>query len=328
MVTARSKLKVTDLKRPTLFVGTHALINQLTSIRPALIIYDEQQKFGVWQRGQAFKNHHPHTLNMTATPIPRSLMLTVFSHVDISLIKTQPIKKPAIKTAFVEEKKRPQMFSWLRQQFSLKPHTTTLVIAPFIDPSYHRALENIKAVKEIFADYRAQFPQLNISMLHGRMKQSTQMQVITDLHQGKIQLLIATPMIEVGVDLPQANVMIIESADRFGLASLHQLRGRVGRRGQTAYCFLFSQANEVRAVERLKQFSHLHDGQRIAELDLKYRGSGDIFSTNQHGLTNLRFAHWLDPQLIKRAQLIHQHLPKSWSSFLAPQVAVGAAQLN
>ncbi len=328
LVTAQSKLKADDLKMPHLFIGTHALIRQLDKIKPALIVYDEQQKFGVWQRSQDLKGYHPHVLNMTATPIPRSLILTIFAHVDISLIKTQPMSKPPIKTALVTEAKREQMFSWLKKQFDNQPNTITLVVAPFIDPSYHRALENIKAVKKVFAEYRERFPHLNMSMLHGRMSQAAQTQTTTDLRLGKIQLLIATPMIEVGVDLPQANIIIIESAERFGLASLHQLRGRVGRRGQTAYCFLFSQAEQKQVIKRLRQFSHLHDGQKIAELDLKYRGSGDIFNTNQHGLANLQFAHWLDPQVIKQAQTIYQQLPKSWSSFLAPKIKVGTAQLN
>ncbi len=328
LVTARSKPDIRSIKSSSLFVGTHALINQLDQLEPALVIYDEQQKFGVWQRGGRLKELTPHTLNMTATPIPRSLMLTVFAHVDLSVIKTYPNKRPPVKTWVVKKDRRKDAFGWIKKQLKKNPQTVVLVVAPFIDPSYHKALENIKAVTELFEEYRQNLPEVTIDILHSRLSKAQQVKAVQNLTQGRTQLLIATPMIEVGIDLPTANLMIVESAERFGLASLHQLRGRVGRRGQEAFCLLFTQTDQKEALERLRLFSQLQEGEKIAELDLKYRGSGDIFGTNQHGLANLKFANWLNPRLVKKAKEIYQTLPKAWSSFLTPKVKVGVEHLN
>jgi len=328
LVTAQNKFQKKDLKTPTLFIGTHALINRLNEIQPGLIIYDEQQKFGVWQRGQKVKKFNPHILNMTATPIPRSLMLTIFSHVSLSTIKTYPQAKPPVKTWVVPAAKRSNAFKWLKQELTQDSQAILLVVAPFIDPSYHQALENVKAVKEVFAEYQAHLKEFHPTMLHGRMKKAEQSQVIANLRQGKTRVLVATPMIEVGIDLPEAKIMIIESAERFGLSSLHQLRGRVGRRGQEAFCLLFAQTKQPDAIDRLTQFSQLNDGEKIAELDLKYRGGGDIFGVNQHGLANLKFSSWLNPKLIQEAKELYNQLPKSWQSFLSPQVKVSAEHLN
>lgn len=317
---------------PTFYVGTHAVINKLEALSPALVIYDEQHRFGVTQRSQA--SHlakTAHTLTMSATPIPRSLMLTIFSHLQVSTIDELPAGRLPTKTWLVPENKRQASYEWIVKQLnsleseSDKKSNLALVVCPFIDPSNHEAFENIASANETFqslGDAFAKIPaakKLKIGLLHGRMKKAEQEQIITDLYNNKIDVLVTTPIVEVGVDLPTAAIIVIEASQRFGMASLHQLRGRVGRAGQQGYCLLFSETKSKEATKRLQEFSKETNGLKLAELDLKRRGSGDIFGTQQSGFSNLRFASWTNLELIAQAKQIYEKLPQKWQPLMRMQ---------
>ncbi len=352
---------------PKLFIGTHAVINKLSKINPGLIIYDEQHRFGVKQRssggdigggtnigdsnnignstnngnGSNFrpaKNSTPHTLTMSATPIPRSLMLTIFSHLKVSFIDEMPAGRKTTKTWIVPEEKREASYEWIWNELTensdgLQKNKSNgklvLIICPFIDPSNHEAFENVASTKETYENVKKYFSKkssqkisgktvdkkIRIGLLHGRMKKEEQNEVIKKLYNHEIDILVTTPIVEVGVDLPTASIIVIQTADRFGMASLHQLRGRVGRAGQQGYCLLFSESKSELAKKRLEQFSKEHNGLKLAELDLKNRGSGDIFGTTQSGFSQLKFATWTNLELITKAKQTYETLPKNWKPF-------------
>ncbi|MCA9368672.1 MAG: ATP-dependent DNA helicase RecG [Pseudomonadales bacterium] len=308
-------------KEPTLFVGTHAVINRLENIKPALVIYDEQHRFGVGQRSAALGlSYMPHILTMSATPIPRSLMLTIFSHLQLSVIDEMPAGRLPTKTWLVPDSKREDSYNWMAKNLT-KNHAQAIVVCPFIDPSEHLAFENVVSATETFeamsAFMRQQHPGLRLGLLHGRQKKTEQSSVIKDLYAGEIDILVTTPMVEVGLDLKRASIIVIEAAERFGMASLHQLRGRVGRANQQGYCLLFSNANGMSSKERLEAFSKENNGLKLAELDLKNRGSGNLFGTMQHGFSDLQFADWANLELIGRAQKTYEELPNDWEPLFA-----------
>ena len=308
-----------DYTQAQLFLGTHAVLQQLPKIKPHLIIYDEQQRFGVEQRSQQTMPETtlaepPHTLTMTATPIPRSLMLTIFSHLDLSVISELPEGRKPTKTWYVPASKRSDAYGWLATEIK-QPETLALVVCPFIDTSTKEALETVAAATELAQELQQKFPvTTRFGLLHGRQSKAEQNQVIAQAFAGELDVLVTTPIVEVGVDLPQASIIVIEAAERFGLASLHQLRGRVGRRGQQGYCMVLSNTSVTEAKERLKTFSQTTSGQTVAELDLNNRGAGNLFGVEQHGFDQLKFASWADTQLIAQAQSIFPSLPKDWSS--------------
>lgn len=345
----KSSTKTSLYTTPKLFVGTHALINQLETIKPGLVIYDEQHRFGVTQRSQSQKIEQvPHTITMSATPIPRSLMLTIFSHLKVSVIDELPAGRIPTKTWVVPEEKRAGAYEWIAKELTTskelnyitkpEPDATTiarlkqkklaLIVCPFIDPSNHGAFENIASAKETFESIKSEFKKvetepgkkLKISLLHGKMKPDEQAKIIQDLYSQKIDILVTTPVVEVGVDLPTASIIVIEASERFGMASLHQLRGRVGRAGQQGYCLLFSNAKSESAKERLQHFAAETNGLKLAEQDLKNRGSGDIFGTQQSGFSNLQFATWTNLELIGKAKQIYATLPKEWQPFFTVSV--------
>lgn len=329
VTTSAKKNSFTVSDQPTLYLGTHAIINRLNEIRPGLIIYDEQHRFGVSQRsyrgeGDSDTNQKsPHILTMSATPIPRSLMLTIFSHLSLSLIDELPKGRLPVKTWVVPESKREEGLSWINEQLGPSDPATplhalpaatnqALIVCPFIDPSRIEALENVAAVNETYQTIKTALPHRRVGLLHGRMTKAEQKLVTEKVYLRLIDVLVTTPIVEVGVDLPAAGIIVIEAADRFGLASLHQLRGRVGRAGQQAYCLVFSASKQPAAFERLTKFSHITNGQQLAELDLENRGAGDIFGTQQHGFDQLRFASWTNVELITLARTSFeklQHVP-------------------
>ncbi|NCO12725.1 MAG: hypothetical protein AUJ41_00160 [Candidatus Pacebacteria bacterium CG1_02_43_31] len=343
-----------EAQMPKLFIGTHAVINKLDKIKPGLIIYDEQHRFGVNQRSTGgnmnsssnidgnsnmdgnsnflpTKTPTPHTLTMSATPIPRSLMLTIFSHLKVSFIDKMPAGRKTTKTWIVPEEKREASYEWIKNELTIKStdHVDSklaLIICPFIDPSNYEALENVASTKETYEDVKKYFSnkkletsatksELKIGLLHGRMNKDEQQKIIEKLYDNKIDILVTTPIVEVGIDLPTASIIVIQTADRFGMASLHQLRGRVGRAGQQGYCLLFSESKSKLAEKRLKQFSQENNGLKLAELDLKNRGSGDIFGTTQSGFSQLKFATWTNLELITKAKQTYETLPKTWEPF-------------
>ncbi|MBU0978628.1 DEAD/DEAH box helicase [Patescibacteria group bacterium] len=317
LVTARHKLTPDKLQAPSLFIGTHALINKLTQIKPALVIFDEQHKFGVIQRSQLKVGADtPHVLTMSATPIPRSLMMTIFAHLKVSQIKTMPEGSLPTQTWLIPERKRTDQLVWLDKQLTQNPQALAMVVCPFIEPSKAPGLDKIKSVTLTTAELQKALPNLKVAMLHGRFKAEDQAKIIAQAGKGQIDLLVTTTVVEVGLDLPNADFLIIEAADRFGLASLHQLRGRVGRRGQDSFCFLFSASTSSESKKRLAEFAKINDGQKLAELDLGRRGAGDLFGTRQHGFDQIRFFGWTDHDLIGLAQQIEPQLPADWQSII------------
>ena len=316
LLTAKTKFLLNN--KPTLYLGTHAVINRLKEIRPALVIYDEQHRFGVEQRSEISKlASKPHVLTMSATPIPRSLMLTIFSHLQLSIIDEMPAGRKPVKTWLISEKKRTDSYHWIKQQLQ-ENGGQVLVVCPFIDPSEDESFANVKSATETFIEIKSKFPNQKIELLHGRLSLDQKNKVTKNLFNQKIDVLVTTPIVEVGIDLPAASIIIIESAERFGLASLHQLRGRVGRAGQQAYCLLFPSSKSSKISQRLDVFTKINDGIKLAEFDLKNRGAGDLFGTDQHGFDQLQFAKWTNIELITQARKIFEQLKNksSWQPFI------------
>lgn len=321
---------VTDSKSPsssaaTFYVGTHGLVKQLLQLRPSLVIYDEQQRFGVIHRqlDQLTGSFYPHLLNMTATPIPRSLMLSIFNHLDLSYLDQMPNQRQMAKTWLVPKNKEVAAVQWLAQEL-LASHDSprrkqALVVCPFINPSTHQASENVAAVEDTCQWLRQTLPQttkLRLDQLHSRLSRLQQERAIEAVYQQQTDILVSTPMVEVGVDLPNADIILIQSAERFGLSSLHQLRGRVGRQGQASYCLLFS-STELSTSHptrtRLEKFCQETDGLKLAQLDLEQRGAGNLLGYEQSGLGHLRFAAWTNLNLIEQAKQVIKQDPSRQS---------------
>ncbi len=317
VLTAKTKVAKKDISaEPKLYIGTHSVLNYLEQIQPALLIYDEQHRFGVKQRS-ASQNlaRPPHILTLSATPIPRTLMLTLFSHLQLSVIDEMPAGRKPIKTWLVPEKKRADSLTWIAEEIA-KAETETghksqaLVVCPFIDVSEAEGMDHIAAATQTFEDIKKFYKKskLRISLLHGRMKKPEQSEITDQLYKREIDILVTTPIVEVGIDLPAASIIVIEASERFGLASLHQLRGRVGRAGQQAYCLLFTNSKSGETKDRLKKFCDIHNGLELAELDLQRRGAGDLFGTQQHGLDQLQFAEWTNLTLVTLAKRVSDQL--------------------
>jgi ATP-dependent DNA helicase RecG len=301
-----------------LFVGTHAILNRLPELHPALLIYDEQHRFGVKHRSPSWADPltldqaQPHLLTMSATPIPRSLMLSLFAHLAISTLSQSPHQKLPTKTWVVPKSKRREALTWIKTQLTQNhPPEQGLVVCPFINPSEQESFENVAAATETFQELQQFYGATDgfrLDLLHGQLKTKQKATVIAELFAQKIQLLVTTPIVEVGVDLPAAKLIVIEAAERFGLASLHQLRGRVGRAGQASFCLLFTSSQNADTLARLETFCHEHDGLKLAELDLQRRGAGDLFGTAQHGFDELQFASWTNLTLIEQARQLYQKI--------------------
>jgi ATP-dependent DNA helicase RecG len=275
--------------RAGLVVGTHALFEAGVDFeRLGLVVIDEQHRFGVLQRAAlARKGRHPDVLVMTATPIPRSLALTLYGDLDLSVIDELPPGRTPIRTVVRSEKERPKVYRGIRREISRGRQVYFVV--PLVEET---ARSDLKAASE-FAEHlrRFVFPELTVGLLHGRMKGEDKEAVMGAFREGQIQILVSTTVIEVGVDVPNASVMVIEHAERFGLSQLHQLRGRVGRGSERSYCVLMvgAETSGGDARERLAVMERTSDGFLIAERDLELRGPGVVFGTQQHGLSDLRF---------------------------------------
>lgn len=274
-----------------LLVGTHAIIEDSVVFSDlALVITDEQHRFGVKQRSAlARKSQAPHILVMSATPIPRTLALIVYGDLAISVLDELPKGRQPIDTRLITTEKRPLAFDFIKKQ--LDKGRQAYVVCPLIegnDSDLVPVLEYFeKLQKDTFKDYR-------LGLLHGRMKSKEKEAVMRGFSSGEVQLLVSTTVVEVGVDVPNATVMMIENADRFGLSQLHQLRGRVGRGSFRSYCILVSDAQNDTSLERLKVLCDTNDGFEIAEADLKSRGPGDFFGNRQHGLPTLRLTDMIN----------------------------------
>lgn len=286
---------------PRLVIGTQALLGgQMEFGRLGLAVVDEQHRFGVNQR-LALKQkagYLPHLLSLTATPIPRTLALTVYGDLDISVIGQLPPGRLPVATRVVDEPDRQSLYKEIDQLIAAGQQT--YVVCPLIADSDTLGIKSVTA--EIERLKRGPFSHRRIEGLHGRLAGADKATVMERFGTGTIDILVATSLVEVGVDVPNASVMIVEAADRFGLATLHQLRGRVGRSNQQSYCYLFSQNRSPVARARLAALERTTDGFRLAQIDLELRGAGQIYGLAQHGRLDLRFADLGDAKLIAEAR--------------------------
>lgn len=282
-----------------IIIGTHALLFSKENILDiGLIIIDEQHKFGVTHRARLVqKAQVPHTLSMSATPIPRSIALTMFGHLDISVIDHPPENRQKIKTYLVPFSKRENSFRWILDQIN-STHCQVFWVFPFIDPSKSETLATIKSATEEFKYLQKVFRNNKLALLHGKMKSKEKDAIMNDFVNKKYDILVSTPVVEVGVDIPNATIIVIEGAERFGMASLHQLRGRVGRGEMASYCLLFTSSGDIKNNLRLKLFASTQDGFELSKYDLAHRGSGDVFGMMQTGELYFHYFDPLDEKLV------------------------------
>ncbi|MBT5775276.1 MAG: hypothetical protein HOH95_12975, partial [Dehalococcoidia bacterium] len=304
-----------------IIVGTHSLIQESVIYqRLGLAVVDEQHRFGVLQRGELRKrgvtalgeSHTPHLLVMSATPIPRSLALTVFGDLDLAVIDEMPAGRTPIETKWLAPNQRADAFGHVRRE--IEAGRQVFVICPLVEDS--EAIQSRAATEEYERLRTQEFPELaeRIALLHGRMSSKDKDAAMRAFADGETDILVSTAVVEVGIDIPNATVMVIEGADRFGLAQLHQFRGRVGRGEHPSFCYLLSDDPSEDAQERLSVMERTTDGFALAQADLELRGPGDLYGTAQSGLPTLRVASLLDAPLIdatrREAEMLLKDDPK------------------
>jgi ATP-dependent DNA helicase RecG len=267
--------------------------------RLGFVVIDEQHRFGVNQRQALLSKsqYMPHLLAMTATPIPRSLALTVYGELDVSILNELPKNRKPIATKIWSPNSRPQLYKIIDEQ--LTEGRQAYVICSLIDNNPDNELKSVQA--EFKRLDQKEFKHRRIGLLHGKLKSVEKEAVMRQFSEGQLDILVSTTVVEVGVDVPNATVILIEDADRFGLAQLHQLRGRVGRSSFQSYCYLMVSSSKAPS-QRLKEIEKSNDGFYLAEVDLKLRGPGEIYGRAQHGELNLQVASLADTKLIARAQ--------------------------
>jgi len=292
-----------------ILVGTHALIQEGVDLaRLAVAVVDEQHRFGVEQRKALAQDRAPHVLHMTATPIPRTLALTVYGDLAVSEIAKAPAMRKPIVTAWVTAERSSAAYQRLRRH--LDAGRQAYVVCPLIEESE----TSVARAAEVEADRlrRGELNGYRVGLLHGRLRPAERRELMAQFKARELDVLVATTVIEVGVDVPNATIMIVQEADRFGLATLHQLRGRVGRGAEQSYCLLISRAREEltdAAVERLEALVASNDGFALAEKDLEIRGEGQLLGTRQAGLSDLKFTRLRgDRELLERAREAAQRL--------------------
>ncbi len=293
---------IAESHAPTIFIGTHALLYDpelFTDL--GLVVIDEQHKFGVVQRAALIRHGTlPDVLVMTATPIPRTLTMTIYGDLDVSLLDEKPAGRGKIITALRTKPKQKYITDFVKAQ--LAEGRQAYLVYPLVEES-----DSIKAesATEAFTAWQKRLGAENVGLIHGKLRPEEKDAVMEDFRSGKTQALVATSVIEVGVDVPNANLMILHHAERFGLAQLHQLRGRIGRGEHKSYCILLTDSKLPEALEKLAVLEKTNDGFEIAEADLELRGPGDVLGTAQSGLTDLRFADFItDTQLIREARAL------------------------
>ncbi|MBQ4644234.1 MAG: ATP-dependent DNA helicase RecG [Clostridia bacterium] len=297
-----------------LIIGTHAIIQEDVEFdRLGLVITDEQHRFGVKQRtGLCSKGENPHVFVMSATPIPRTLALIFFGDLKVSILDELPPGRQKIDTYAVKSAKRGSMFEFIRNHLDMGYQA--YIVCPLVEES--ELMQGIMSAEEYYKKAQAPFNGYKLDLLHGKMTPKKKDEVMMKFKNGETQLLISTVVIEVGVDVPNAVIMVVENAERFGLSQLHQLRGRVGRGKAKSHCILVTDATGDEATARMKIMCETTDGFKIADEDLKLRGPGDFFGTRQHGLPKLRIADILtDTKILMQTQELARELMEDTDNF-------------
>lgn len=314
-----------------LLVGTHALFHgQLAFKKLGLVVVDEQHRFGVDQRDELVKGKPgqptPHFLSLTATPIPRTLQLTAYGDVDVTPLDSRPGQQ-VVKTEVVPPDRREDVYRLLAER--MKNGEQVFVICPRVEETDDEENDTKSVITEYKKLMSVVFPDFRVGMMHGKLPSDEKRQILADFRDGKLDLLVASSVVEVGVDIPKATALLIEGAERFGLAQLHQFRGRVGRRGQTAVCYLVSESEDDAILSRLVALESLSNGLQIAEEDLKRRGAGEIYGTRQSGGVKLKVANITDvPFLLNVRKAAERLLDRDPELKTADLIKKRIAQLN
>ena len=285
-----------------LVIGTHALITDKTEFANlGLAVTDEQHRFGVAQRAKLLgKGENPHLLVMSATPIPRTLGLIIFGDLDISVIDELPPSRKPVRTVLRSAADRPKIYRFIKSEIAAGRQA--FIVCPLIEEG---ETDNLASAEEYAADLMLHdFADIPVAVVHGKTKPEEKERIMADFAANRYALLVSTTVVEVGVDVPNASVMMIENAERFGLSQLHQLRGRVGRGSFQSYCILVSDARNPVTTERMRVICSTNDGFQIADEDLKMRGPGDFFGERQHGLPQMAIADFADTKALELSQKI------------------------
>lgn len=309
-----------------ILIGTHAVISDKVKLEKlGFIVIDEQQRFGVEQRSiLREKGTNPHVLTMTATPIPRTIALTMYGDLDLSILDELPKGRKEIKTWLVPNEKRDKAYEWIKKQVK-QNKSQVFIICPFIEES--ESMQTVKAAKKEYENLTENiFSDFKLALLHGKQKSKEKDDILVKFRNHEFDILVATPVVEVGIDIPNADIILIEASERFGLSQLHQLRGRVGRNDRQAYCLLFTESINEMTRQRLRAMEKTNIGAELAELDLKLRGPGEIYGTKQSGRNYLKIASFSDFDLIQQTKKEAYSLINDLSKY--PRLAEKIAKIN